>query len=104
MTARMTTPTATSVLLLVGSLYPGSNPRPPLTRRLLALHYRFLNRRVDLPLHPSWASWLRERGLQANEVEALKSMGVHAHRCQPDALSQKLDTTYELRDENDGSP
>src|SRR5947209_5724629 len=27
-----------------------------------ALHYRFLNRRVDLPLHPSWADWLWERG------------------------------------------
>jgi len=30
-------------------------------------------------------------------------MGVHAYRRRPDALSQELDTTYELRDENGGS-
>lgn len=52
-----------------------------------ALHYRFLNRRLDLPLHASWAAWLWERGLNAGEVEALESVGVHAYRCRPDASS-----------------
>jgi hypothetical protein len=40
-----------------------------------ALHYRFLNRRLDLPLHPSWAGWLWERGLNGDEVEALEGEG-----------------------------
>lgn len=49
-----------------------------------ALHYRFLNRRVDLPLHPSWAEWLWDRGFASGETEALHSVGIHAYRCRPD--------------------
>ena len=48
------------------------------------LHYRFLNRRVDLPLHPSWAEWLWERGFTSGEIEALHAVGIHAYRCRPD--------------------
>jgi len=48
------------------------------------LHYRFLNRRVDLPLHPAWSAWLWERALRSGEVRALDALGVHAYRCTPD--------------------
>jgi len=49
-----------------------------------ALHYRFLSRRVDLPLHPLWADWLWERGLTRGEVLPLDGVGIHAWRCEPD--------------------
>ncbi len=62
-----------------------------------ALHYRFLNRRVDLPLHSSWAAWLWERGLKANEVEALESLGVHAYRCRPDPSALQDDVSQAVR-------
>ena len=48
-----------------------------------ALHYRFLNRRIDLPLHPSWAEWLWDRGFTSEETEALNSAGIQAYRCRP---------------------
>ena len=50
------------------------------------LHYRFLNRRVNLPLHPSWAEWLWERGFASGEAEVLHAAGISAYRCRPDAL------------------
>ena len=62
-----------------------------------ALHYRFLNRRLDLPLHPSWADWLWERGLNASEVEALESLGVHAYRCRPDRQALQQDVAQAVR-------
>jgi hypothetical protein len=62
-----------------------------------ALHYRFLNRRVDLPLHSSWAAWLWERGLKANEVDALRSLGVHAYRCRPDPPALQEDVGQAVR-------
>ena len=49
------------------------------------LHYRFLNRRLDLPLRSGWASWLWERGVQSGEIHPLESWGVRAFRCVPDA-------------------
>lgn len=57
-----------------------------------ALHYRFLNRRLDLPLHPLWAAWLWERGLGAGETMALQSLGTQAYRCvpRPEALATDL--------------
>ena len=60
------------------------------------LHYRFLNRRIDLPLHPAWSGWLWERALRVGEVRVLDSLGVHAYRCIPnraelqDALGRAL--------------
>jgi hypothetical protein len=48
------------------------------------LHYRFLNRRVDLPLHPSWAEWLWDRGFGSGETEALLSVGIRVYRCHTD--------------------
>jgi len=47
------------------------------------LHFRFLARRLDLPLHPSWAEWLWRRGLETDEAEQLESIGVQAYRCRP---------------------
>ncbi len=56
------------------------------------LHYRFLSRRIDLPLHPSWSGWLWERGLRSGEVTPLDARGIHAWRCEPkpDALQTAL--------------
>jgi hypothetical protein len=61
------------------------------------LHYRFLNRRLDLPLHPSWADWLWHRGLNGGEVEALESAGVHAYRCRPDRDALQEDISDAVR-------
>jgi len=49
-----------------------------------ALHYTFLNRRLDLPLHPSWADWLWTRALRHGDAEELDAVGVSAYHCQPD--------------------
>lgn len=49
-----------------------------------ALHYRFLSRRIDLPLHPSWGDWLWTRGLGAGEIRPLDAHGIHAWRCAVD--------------------
>lgn len=59
---------------------------------LSALHYRFLNRRLDLPLHPSWADWLWTRALRTGEASALAAAGLLAYRCLPDpaALAGEL--------------
>jgi hypothetical protein len=55
------------------------------------LHYRFLSRRVDLPLHPSWSEWLWQRGLEGGEVEQLESAGLRAYRCRPQADALRTD-------------
>lgn len=57
------------------------------------LHYRFLNRRVTLPLHPSWAPWLWERSLRIGEARALESRGLDAYRCLPDEAVLAADLT-----------
>jgi hypothetical protein len=62
-----------------------------------ALHYRFLNRRLDLPLHLSWADWLWQRGLNVGEVDALESLGVHAYRCRPDRNMLQEDITQAVQ-------
>ncbi|MCZ7576283.1 MAG: hypothetical protein M5U18_04235 [Dehalococcoidia bacterium] len=64
------------------------------------LHFRFLSRRVDLPLHPSWAEWLWRRGLENSEVEPLESVGLTAYRCrpQPEALRADLSDAVRRRD------
>ncbi|MFN8472130.1 MAG: hypothetical protein U0822_08080 [Anaerolineae bacterium] len=55
------------------------------------LHYRFLNRRLDLPLHPTWADWLWQRALRAEEAVALETMGIFAYRCDPDVEALAAD-------------
>jgi hypothetical protein len=48
------------------------------------LHWRFLNRRLDLPMHASWAAWLWRRALAEGEAAELEAFGVCAFRCRPD--------------------
>jgi hypothetical protein len=55
------------------------------------LHFRFLARRLDLPLHPSWADWLSRRGLENGEVEQLESTGLSAYRCRPQPETLRAD-------------
>lgn len=56
-------------------------------------HYRFLNRRVDLPLHPTWAAWLWERALRQGEATALETYGLDgpAYRCAPNPARLRAD-------------
>lgn len=62
-----------------------------------ALHYRFLNRRVDLPLHPSWVEWLWDRGFDSGETEALHAAGIYAYRCHPDVRQLEEDIGEAVR-------
>ncbi len=61
------------------------------------LHYRFLNRRVNLPLHPSWAEWLWERGFASGEAEGLHSAGISGYRCHPDVKQLEEDIGEAVR-------
>ena len=61
------------------------------------LHFRFLARRLDLPLHPSWADWLWRRGLENGEVEQLESTGLSAYRCQPQPETLRADISDAVR-------
>jgi hypothetical protein len=61
------------------------------------LHSRFLNRRIDLPLHPLWASWLWERGIRESEIMALESWGLQGYRCIPNPERLAVDLGEALR-------
>ena len=54
---------------------------------LAAQHFRFLNRRVDTPLHPAWAAWLWARAVDRGEAVELDSYGLAAYRCMPDVAA-----------------
>ena len=54
-------------------------------------HHRFLDRRVSLPLHHSWADWLWERGLENGEIQELRSLSIQAWRCVPEPLQLESD-------------
>lgn len=62
------------------------------------LHYRFLNRRLDLPLHPSWVTWLWDRALGSGEAIALESRGLSAYRCVPNAERLAVDLGAAIAD------
>jgi hypothetical protein len=64
------------------------------------LHFRFLARRLDVPLHPSWAEWLWRRGRENEEVQHLDSIGVQAYRCcpQPEALRADISDAVRRRE------
>jgi len=57
------------------------------------LHYRYLNRRTDLPLHPEWADWLWARALRRGEATALETYGLdgRAYRCVPNPARLRAD-------------
>ena len=57
------------------------------------LHCRFLNRRLDLPLHPTWADWLWQRALRTEEAVALETLGLLAYRCHPNVEALSADLT-----------
>ena len=63
-----------------------------------ALHFRFLDRRVDLPLHAGWADWLWERALRTTEAAPLEAEGIHAFRCAPRPERLAEDLTAAVRD------
>jgi len=63
------------------------------------LHYRFLNRRLDLPLHPTWANWLWQRALRTEEAVALEAMSILAYRCHPNVAALAADLTEAVRRE-----
>ena len=67
-------------------LLPRSQEEAPL------LHFRFLDRRVDVPLHVSWQTWLWERAVRGGEAVALEAEGIRAYRCAPNpgALADEL--------------
>ena len=56
-------------------------------------HLQFLNRRISLPLDPTWADWLWERGLNNSEITKLHSVGVHAWKCQPNERALRGEIT-----------
>ncbi|MFN8472814.1 MAG: hypothetical protein U0822_11545 [Anaerolineae bacterium] len=62
------------------------------------LHYRFLNRRLDLPLHPTWANWLWQRALRVEEAIPLEARGLLAYRCQPNVEALAADLAEAVRD------
>jgi hypothetical protein len=62
-----------------------------------ALHYRFLTRRLDLPLHPSWSDWLWARALDCGEAVALEAHSVNAYRCLPNAEALAVALTLAVR-------
>ena len=67
-------------------LLPRSAEEAPL------VHFRFLDRRLDLPLHPQWRDWLWERALRTAEASPLEAEGILAFRCapHPEALADEL--------------
>ena len=91
-----------AVLVPEAALYGGERPdflllvRQP--EEAPMLHYRFLNRRLDLPLHPEWASWLWDRALRIGEAVALESRGLRAYRCLPNPEKLAVDLGAALRE------
>lgn len=47
------------------------------------LHYRYLQRRLRLPLHPSWSDWLWRRARDYGEAVGLEGFACRAYHCQP---------------------
>jgi hypothetical protein len=71
------------------------------------LYFRFLDRRVDLPLHARWRAWLWERAVRAGEAVALEADGIRAYRCTPivEAITTELSAAVRdgvLRVQDDG--
>jgi len=55
------------------------------------LHYTFLNRRMNLPLHPSWADWLWSRAVEHGDAVELDAVGIAAYHCCPDTEALATD-------------
>lgn len=61
-------------------------------------HFRFLNRRVDTPLHPVWADWLWQRAVDGGEAVELDSYGLAAYRCIPGVAALTADVRAHVRE------
>ena len=60
-------------------------------------HLLFLNRRIDLPVHPDWKDWLWKRGLQTGEIKPLLGLGLSAWECAPDQEALKEQISKAIR-------
>ena len=77
------------------------------------LHYMYLERRINLPLHESWAQWLWDQGIANETILPIQSKGILAYACNPDeelltedvseAISQRVLTIQE-NSQRDGHP
>ena len=47
-------------------------------------HYRRLNERAELPMHPQWGRWLWERAQEEGEAEPIEGLGLRGWVCKPD--------------------
>ena len=50
-------------------------------KELIRNHYRFLDRRTELPIHESWAEWLWKRGLEGDEIRPLAGHNMTGYYC-----------------------
>ncbi len=67
------------------------------TEQAPMLHYRFLNRRVDLPLHASWRYWLWDRACRTGEAAVLETGGLIAYRCSPNPAALATEVAAAVR-------
>ena len=72
-------------------LNPAGAPAP--TER----YHLFLDRRVDLPLHPYWASWLWARSLAREESKELETYGLTAWKCFFDEKALQADLSAAVK-------
>lgn len=68
------------------------------------VHFRFLDRRIDLPLHPIWRGWLWDRAIRCGEALGLEAEGVFAFRCRPNPEALATDLSAAIRDGTLGVP
>lgn len=61
------------------------------------VHFRFLDRRVDVPLHLRWHDWLWERALRMDEAVPLEAEGILAYRCTPNPAALADDLSEAVR-------
>ena len=61
------------------------------------LHYRFLDKRVTVPIHESWADWLWERGLENGEILPLECLKIVAYWCEPRVEELRNDLTWAIQ-------
>jgi hypothetical protein len=61
------------------------------------LHWRFLDRRLDLPLRPAWATWLWERACRTAEAVSLDAFGTLAYLCKPNPVALAAEVSLAIR-------
>ena len=60
-------------------------------------HYRRLNARLDLPMHPQWSRWLWERALAEEEAKELRGLNLAGWLCKPDRESLQKDISEAVK-------